>query len=383
MTESSARTAPPLAHIGPAYPYRGGIAHFTELTARALHAAGHKPALYTFQRQYPDALFPGRTQTVEAGTPPPSDLPRPRRCIDTLNPLSWYRTARHLRRNTAGAVIQYWMPFMAPPFAYLAWQMRRVGHPVVGVIHNALPHERHWGDAMLSRLFLRQLSGAVALSESVAADVHALAPALPTAQVDHPAYTRFGTPPDQKAARSRLDLPSEGPVVLFFGFVRRYKGLDVLLDAWPAVQHARPDAFLCVAGEAYDDPAPYRRQMEALPAPDRVRWDDRYIPEDRVADYFAAADLVVQPYRHATQSGVVQIAAHIGRPAIVTAVGGLPEMIDSGQTGFVVPPEDPDALAESIVHACAPAQQQVLTGPRAPGGSASALAAAIDRLLRR
>ncbi|PEN07870.1 glycosyl transferase [Longimonas halophila] len=371
-----------LMHVGPAYPYRGGIAHFTELTARALRNAGHPPRLCTFTRQYPAWLFPGRTQTVEPGTPPPAGLPKPDRRIDTLNPLTWHRTARWMQQEAAGAVMQYWMPFMALPFAYMAWQMRRAGRPVVGIIHNALPHERHWGDAQLSRLFLHQLSGAVALSESVAADVRALTPALPTEQVDHPAYTRFGTRPDQTDARARLDLPTEGLLVLFFGFVRRYKGLDVLLDAWPAVQEHRPNPFLCIAGEAYDDPAPYRAQMEALPHPDRVRWDDRYIPEDQVADYFAAADLVVQPYRHATQSGVVQIAAHMNRPVIVTDVGGLPETIDSGRTGFVVPPEDPDALAEAIIHACQPEQQRILTGPQATGGSAEALAQAVDRMLK-
>ena len=369
-------------HVGPAYPYRGGIAHFTELTARALRDAGYPPRLCTFTRQYPAWLFPGRTQTVEPGTPPPADLPKPDRRIDTLNPLTWHRTARWMRQEAAGAVMQYWMPFMAPPFAYMAWQMRRAGRPVVGIIHNALPHERHWGDAQLSRLFLHQLSGAVALSESVATDVHALAPSLPTAQVDHPAYTRFGALPDQAPARARLDLPTEGPLVLFFGFVRRYKGLDVLLDAWPTVQEHRPSPFLCIAGEAYDDPAPYRTQIEALPAPDRVRWDDRYIPEDQVADYFAAADLVVQPYRHATQSGVVQIAAHMNRPVIVTNVGGLPETIDSGRTGFVVPPEDPNALAEAIIHACQPEQQRLLTGPEATGGSTEALAQAVERMLQ-
>lgn len=345
--------------------------------------AGHPPVLCTFQRQYPAWLFPGRTQTVEPGTPPPADLPRPDRRIDTLNPLTWHRTARWMQQQAAGAVVQYWMPFMAPPFAYIAWQMRRAGRPVVGIIHNARPHERHWGDTQLSRLFLHQLSGAVALSKSVAADVRVLAPALPTEQIDHPVYTRFGDSPDRAAARNRLDLPAEGPLVLFFGFVRRYKGLDVLLDAWPTVQQVLPDAFLCIAGEAYDDPTPYRTQIEALPAPNRVRWDDHYIPEDQVADYFAAADLVVQPYRHATQSGVVQIAAHANRPVIVTAVGGLPEMVETGRSGFVVPPENPGALAEAIIHACQPKQREQLSGPRASGGSADALAQAVERLLLR
>jgi len=371
----------PLAHVGPAYPYRGGIAHFTELTARALRDIGYPPMVCTFRRQYPAWLFPGRTQTVEPGTPPPSDLPPPERRIDTLNPLTWHRTARWMQQQAAGAVMQYWMPFMAPPFAYIAWQMRRAGRPAVGIIHNALPHERHWGDAWLSRLFLQQLSGAVALSKSVASDVHALAPALPVKQIDHPVYTRFGPTPDRTVARKRLELPTDAPLALFFGFVRRYKGLDVLLKAWPDVQQTHANAFLCIAGEAYDDPAPYRAQIEALPAPHRVRWDNRYIPEDQVADYFAAADVVVQPYRHATQSGVVQIAAHADRPVIVTDVGGLPEMIDEGRTGFVVPPEDSGALADAIVRAFTPNQQR-LAGPRTPGGSAQALAQAVHQLLQ-
>ncbi|MES3629273.1 MAG: glycosyltransferase [Longimonas sp.] len=372
----------PIVHIGPAYPYRGGIAHFTECTARSLKEMGYPPVLCTFQRQYPEWLFPGRTQTV-TDTPPPPDLPIPHRRIDTLNPLSWHRTARWMQNGPfGGAVIQYWMPFMAPPFSWLAWRMRSAGRPVVAVVHNALPHERHVGDRWLSKGFLHQIDGAIALSDTVARDVHALAHDLPVLQVDHPTYTRFGPAPDRATARAQLNLPAEGPIVLFFGFVRQYKGLDLLLDAWPDVQAVHPDAWLCVAGEAYDAPAPYQAQIDALPQPDQVRWDDRYIPEREVARYFAAADLVVQPYRHATQSGVVRVAAHFDRPVVVTDVGNLPNAIDEGRTGFIVPPESPGQLGATVARALQPETLALLSGPDTNEGASGALAHALHELLR-
>ena len=369
-----------VVHVGPAYPYRGGIAQFTTLTARAVQQAGHPAVLCTFRRQYPDWLFPGRTQTV-TDTPPPADLPRPERRIDTLNPWTWHRTAQWMRQGKhGGAVFQYWMPFMAPPFGWMAHQMRAANVPTVAVVHNALPHERHWGDAWLSRWFLQQLDGAVVLSEAVQTDLHRLLPELPVRHVPHPTYTQFGTGPSCEEARAQLGIAADVPVALFFGFVRAYKGLNVLLDAWPAVQRTHPEAHLLIAGEAYDDPAPYRAQMRACPRPDQVHWHNRYIPDDEVAAYFAAADVVAQPYLHATQSGVVRIASHTNRPVIVTDVGGLPESIDPGRTGFIVPPNDAPALAQAVQTAFE--RRHDLQGPHDRGATESALADALIDLMQ-
>lgn len=369
----------PIVHVGPAYPYRGGIAQFTTLTARAMQDAGHPPMLCTFQRQYPRWLFPGRTQTVEHDAPP-ADLPRPERRIDTLNPWTWHRTAQWMRSGAySGAIFQYWMPFMAPPFGWMARRMRAAGYPAVAVVHNALPHERHWGDAWLTRWFLNSVDGAVALSEAVEADIRQLAPHLPVRHVPHPTYTQFGTGPTRAEARAHLNLPENTPVALFFGFVRRYKGLDVLLNAWPAVQQTHPDAHLMIAGEAYDDPAPYRAQMRACPRPTQVHWSNQYIPDDEVATYFAAADVVVQPYRHATQSGVVRIAAHANRPVIVTNVGGLAESVDPGRTGFVVPPDDAEALAQALQTAFE--RRAELQGPYDNSATQETLARALCELI--
>ena len=243
------------------------------------------------------------------------------------------------------------MPFFAPAYGVIARGLRRhYGIPSLAVVHNALPHERHLGDATLSRFFLRACAGHVVLSDAVADDTRRLAgPSPRLEQIAHPVYERFGEPVPRAEARAALDLPDDAPVLLFFGFVREYKGLHVLLEALPAVADALPDLHLVVAGEPYDDAARYRRLIDRHDLQDRVTWHDAYVPSEAVPRYFAAADLVVQPYVSATQSGVAQIATHFEVPMIVTDVGGLAEEVPDEEAGFVVPPEDPPALAEAVV----------------------------------
>jgi len=339
-----------LALIGPAYPYRGGIAHFNEMTMRGLQARGHDVQPITFTRQYPERLFPGKTQFAEAEVPP-EDLPTADRIIDTLNPLSWGRAARRVAELAPDAVLfQYWMPFFAPAYGLIARRAQRDGGRVIAIVHNALPHERHLGDAALSRFFLRRCDGFVVMSDAVAEELAPLRRADAAVRpIDHPVYARFGERVPQDEARRRLDLPPDAPVLLFFGFVRTYKGLHVLLEALPAVVEHLPDAHLVIAGEFYDDPAPYRAQIEQAGLDAHVTLRDAYIPSDEVPHYFSAADLVVQPYVSATQSGVAQIAFHFETPIVVTDVGGLAEVVPHEQAGLVVPPEDPDALAHAIV----------------------------------
>lgn len=299
----------------------------------------------TFSRQYPERLFPGATQFEEA----PAEGGAPR-LLDSLGPRSWGRTARHLLAGRPDvAVFQYWHPFFAPAYGRVARRLRRAGVRVVALVHNALPHERRRGDRALSRYFLRACDGAVVLSASVRRDVEALAPALPLRQVAHPAYDLFGAAVPRAAAREALGLPEAAPLLLFFGFVRRYKGLHVLLEAMPRVRERLPEARLVVAGEFYDEPSSYREQAERLGLEAAVRFDDAYVPSERVALYFGAADLVVQPYVAATQSGVAQVAFHFGRPVLTTDVGGLAETVPDGEAGLVVPPEDPAALAAAVV----------------------------------
>lgn len=340
-----------IAVVGPVHPYRGGIAHFTEMTVEVLAQRGHEVHPVSFSRQYPELLFPGKTQ-FEPDADPPDAVRNTPRVLDSINPVSWFRTGFHIRDLAPDAVVfQYWMPFFAPAYGVVARGLQRhYGIPSVAVVHNALPHERHLFDAALSRYFLRACAGHIVMSDAVAEDIWDLCgPSALVEQIEHPVYQRFGDPIPSSAARERLGLPAEAPVLLFFGFVRAYKGLQVLLEAMPAIRHALPEVHLVVAGEAYDDPARYHAIIEQHGLGDCVTWHDGYVPSEDVPAYFSAADLVVQPYVTATQSGVAQIAFHFETPMVVTDVGGLAEVVPDGEAGLVVPPQSPDALAEAVV----------------------------------
>jgi D-inositol-3-phosphate glycosyltransferase len=336
-----------LALVGPMPPYRGGIAHFSLALARALRGRGHTVSAVTFSRQYPARLFPGQTQ-FEPG-PPPADTPEAPRLLDSVDPRSWLRTARYLRRLAPDAVVfAHWMPFFAPAYGSVARRLAQ-GPRRIALVHNALPHERRPGDVALSRYFFGSTDGLLALSESVRRDLERLAPGVPLREAPHPVYPPEAPPVPRAEARQRLGLPEDAPVLLFFGFVRRYKGLDVLLDALPVIRRGAPGARLVVAGECYEGGEAYRRQIASLGLGEVVAFEDRYLAPEEVPLYFGAADLVVQPYRSATQSGVAQTAFGYGVPVLTTDVGGLAEAVPDGEAGLVVPPEAPEALAEAAV----------------------------------
>lgn len=335
------------ALVGPLYPYRGGIGHFLETMVHGLGHRGHRVSAVTFSRQYPELLFPGKTQYETAPPAQPIDAPR---LVDTVNPLSWFATARHLARLRPDAVVfKYWMPFFAPAFGTIARRLRRRGTRVLVVVDNAIPHERRPGDLALSRYFFNSVDGCIVMSDAVGRDLARLGVDVDVRQVAHPIYDIFGEAEPRADARAALGLPADAPTLLFFGFIRRYKGLHVLLDAMPRIAAALPEAQLVVAGEFYEDEAPYRQRIDALGLGDRLRLCSDYIPNEAVARYFSAADVVVQPYVSATQSGVAQIAYQFDRPLIVTDVGGLAEIVPDGEAGLVVPPEDPDALADAVI----------------------------------
>jgi D-inositol-3-phosphate glycosyltransferase len=329
------------------YPYRGGIAHFTDSTFRNLTERGHDVRGITFARQYPDVLFPGKSQMEP---PEPGRQGTALRLIDTLNPLSWLRTSHVIGKERPDAVVyQFWLPFLGPAYGTIA---RRVGRRATGqiaVVHNALPHERGVGDGSLSRYFLRACSGFVVMSESVERDLRSLGIEGPVFRIAHPVYDHFGEAVPRAAARATLGLPPDAPVLLFFGFIRRYKGLHVLLESLSTVRERLPAVRLVVAGEFYEDEAKSRQFVEARGLREHVLFHPEYIPNDRVSLYFSAADVVVQPYVSATQSGVAQVAFHFGRPLIVTDVGGLAEIVPHERAGLVVPPDDPGALGRAIV----------------------------------
>ena len=335
-----------VALVGPMHPYRGGIAHYLEKMEAGLRERGHETVPVTFTRQYPELLFPGKTQYVEDAETTADD---PERLLDSLNPWTWYRTARYLAEQDPDVVLfKYWMSYFAPSFGLIARYLRRQGVRVVTVVDNALPHERRPGDKVLGKFFLRACDGLIVMSDEVEGDLHDLGIEAPIRRVNHPIYNTFGEARPREEARNELGLPTDAPVLLFFGFVRRYKGLHVLLEALPRIVERLPDVRLVVAGEFYDDKAFYENIIEKHQLGPYLHLHDGYVSDEDVAAYFSAADVVVQPYVSATQSGVAKIAYHFERPLIMTDVGGLAEMMPDGEAGLVVPPEDPEALADAV-----------------------------------
>ncbi len=335
--------------LGPTYPYRGGIAHHTALLARQL-AARHAVTVLTFVRQYPARLFPGRTDR----DPSRSVIDAPaERVLAPLAPWTWWRAARRAAAARPDLVlIQWWVPFWAPSVAVFAASVRRMtGARIVFVCHNVLPHDRGgaWQRALI-RLALARGDAFIVHSAADEATLRALLPRLVDGQVRRsilPAFSIAGTE-DPGAARARLGLPAGAAVALFFGFVRPYKGLAHLIDALPAALARVPDLHVVIAGEFWEPVEGYRRRAAALGVAERVRFDDRYVPNEEVGAYFAAADVLVMPYVEATQSAVAGLAVEFGVPMIATRVGGLPEMVREGETGLIVPPGDPAALAEAL-----------------------------------
>jgi glycosyltransferase involved in cell wall biosynthesis len=330
--------------LGPAYPYRGGISHFTQMLAAAMQTE-HETLIVSFTRLYPSLLFPGRTQFEEKGWRVKVDSTR---VIDSINPLSWKRAARVVSEFQPDlVVIQWWHPFFAPAFRFVVSGIQRSrGTPCVYLCHNVLPHESGRFDRFVIRWALGKADGCLVQSEEDLRTLQSLLPRVPVTVHPHPMYTQFAVG-EMTKEEARRHLCLDGRVLLFFGLIRPYKGLRTLLTAFALIA-ARLDATLLVVGEFYEDRKPYDALVASLGIGSRLRIIDRYIPDDEVGIYFRAADLVVLPYKSATQSGITQTAFAFGRPVVVTAVGGLPDVVDHGVTGYVVPPEDPPALAAAV-----------------------------------
>ena len=324
--------------LGPAHPYRGGLASIMEIMARTFQRRGDEVDIKTFTLQYPSLLFPGESQTV--ATPPPADL-RICRCVNTMNPLNWVRVGRRIRRERPDFVLmKYWTPFMAPCFGTIARIARGNGHTkVLCQIDNVEPHERHLTDKPFNRYYLHSVDGFVYMSEQVHSELRAYSDA-PALFSPHPLFENFGERVERSEACVRLGLDPANRYVLFFGLIRDYKGLDLLLDAWAQLRRAgrTEGRRLIVAGEFYTAREPYLNRIADNGLQDEVLLHDRFIPDDDVKYYFSAADFVVQPYKTATQSGVTQIAYQFCVPMVVTKVGGLAEIVPDGRVGYVCPP---------------------------------------------
>ncbi len=329
------------ALLGPFLPYRGGIAHFSEHLCRALRKRGHEVLPVTFLRQYPTLIFPGKTQLEPASSGTGVGAVR---WLDTVNPVTWERVARRIGGYDV-VVVQHWNPVLAPVFTFVT---RRARARAIVVTHNVGAHEPKPWDAFLVRMLLRGADGCLALSKTVEKGIKALGVGVPVRMAPHPVYTLFGDGPARVDARKALMLDPEAPVLLFFGFIRRYKGLETLLRSMPQIIASMPAVRLVVAGEFLDDAAPYYTLIKELGIGPQVHMEARYIATDEVPKYFCAADVLVQPYESATQSGVAQIAFQYGVPVITTDVGGLPEAVPDRVAGMVVPAQDPKALAEAV-----------------------------------
>lgn len=333
--------------LGPAHPYRGGLASIMEIMARTFQRRGDEVDIKTFTLQYPSLLFPGESQTV--ATPPPADL-RICRCVNTMNPLNWVRVGRRIRRERPDFVLmKYWTPFMAPCFGTIARIARGNGHTkVLCQIDNVEPHERHLTDKPFNRYYLHSVDGFVYMSEQVHSKLRAYSDA-PALFSPHPLFENFGERVERSEACVRLGLDPANRYVLFFGLIRDYKGLDLLLDAWAQLRRAgrTEGRRLIVAGEFYTAREPYLNRIADNGLQDEVLLHDRFIPDDDVKYYFSAADFVVQPYKTATQSGVTQIAYQFCVPMVVTKVGGLAEIVPDGRVGYVCEPT-PEGVAGAI-----------------------------------
>jgi glycosyltransferase involved in cell wall biosynthesis len=328
------------------------LATYNERLARAFREAGDEVRIVTFSLQYPGFLFPGETQfSTELG---PADLAI-EVSINSVNPLSWFQVGQRLRREKLDLVIfRFWLPFMGPALGTIARLVRGNGHTrIVAITDNVIPHEKRPGDRPLTRYFLSACHGFVTMSRAVLADLRRLHFRQPAQYQPHPLYDNFGPIRAKAEALLTLGLEPTYRYLLFFGFIRAYKGLDVLLEAFADPRLAELPVKLIIAGEFYEDAAPYEALIKQHQLESRLVRATDFIPNERVADYFCAADLVVQPYKNATQSGVSQIAYHFERPMLVTDVGGLAELIPNGKVGYVVPPTATaitDALVDYFTH---------------------------------
>ena len=331
--------------IGTAFPLRGGIAHYNALLAEAL-SVRHSVRTITFKRQYPSFLFPGKTQEESGDEPKVGPAPQ---LVDSINPMNWIRVGKQIRREAPDLLIfKYWLPFFGPCFGTIArWARKNKKTRIFFICDNVIPHEHRPGDRAFTRYAFGAVDGFIVQSGAVEKDLSQFWPGARFKNVPHPVYNIFGESLPKEVARKQLNIEKKN-ILLFFGYVRKYKGLNVLLDAMPQILE-KIDLTLMVVGEFYDDEQKYRSQIAKLGLKKNVIIKSDYVPNEEVGKYFSAADVVILPYLSATQSGIAQIAYNFDKPVIATDVGGLSEVVLHEKTGFVVSPNNPATLAEGVV----------------------------------
>jgi len=338
--------------IGPAHPLRGGLATFDQRLAKEFIDGGDECLIYSFSLQYPSFLFPGKTQY--STDPAPKDL-KIFSVINSINPLNWIKIGVLLKKERADIiVVRFWIPFMGPALGSILRRVRKNKHTrIICIADNVIPHEHRPGDTGFTRYFLKSCDAFITMSAKVMDDLRKFQKDKPALLVQHPLYDNFGLPVSRSAAREKLNLNDEGPIILFFGFIRKYKGLDILLNAIKIIKEKMKGSEvnmpkLLIAGEFYEDEKPYLEQIEKLEIGDNIILRTNFIPDSEVKYYVCAADAVVQPYRNATQSGVTPLAYHFEKPMLVTNVGGLPSLVPHEKAGLVAEP-NANSIADAII----------------------------------
>lgn len=333
--------------IGPAHPLRGGLATFNQRLAQEFNQQGNECSIVSFSLQYPSFLFPGTTQY--STDPAPGNITI-HTLINSINPLNWLSVGRRLRKWKPDIiVVRYWLPFMGPALGTILRQVRKNKHTkIICIADNVVPHEKRPGDMAFTKYFLESCDGFVTMSEKVLEDLRQFEKTKPVQLVQHPLYDNFGDIISKEEARNRLGLPVNDKIILFFGFIRQYKGLDLLLKAMADERIKNQNIKLLIAGEFYEDEKPYLQLIDENNLNDSVILKTTFIPDSEVKYYLCSGDCVVQPYKNATQSGVTPLAYHFEKPMIVTNVGGLPSLVPHQKVGLVCEPE-PTSIADAIL----------------------------------
>jgi glycosyltransferase involved in cell wall biosynthesis len=333
-----------IALLGTSFPFRGGLSDYNERLVREMQKDGHQVTIYTFSLQYPNFLFPGKSQYSDQKRPTDLNIVE---CINSLNPINWLRVGNRLKKeNYELIIVGYWIPFMAPCLGTIIKRIKsNVGTKVISIVHNIIPHEKRIGDRLLSKYFTNQVDAFIGMSANVLIDIQSFDDQKPRILSPHPVYDHFGVITSKSEALKKLKLDANYSYILFFGLIRKYKGLDLLLNALADERLKEKNLKLIIAGEYYDDKSFYKNIIKAHSLEDKVIETDGFVSNEDVQHYFNTCDLVVQPYKTATQSGVTQIAYHFEKPMVVTNVGGLEEMCPHEKVGYVVEPNSEEIAA--------------------------------------
>jgi glycosyltransferase involved in cell wall biosynthesis len=333
--------------IGPAYPLRGGLATFNQRLAQEFIKEGYYCELVSFSLQYPSILFPGKTQYSE--DPAPEGLTI-HSIINSINPANWLQVGKRLRNERPDFIIvRFWIPFMGPALGTILRQVKKNRHTkVICIADNVIPHEHRPGDRNFTRYFLKACDGFITMSEKVMSDLRQFEKKKPAQLVQHPLYDNFGEKISKEEARSFLKINPADKIIIFFGFIRKYKGLDLVLQAMADKRIKEAGIKLLIAGEFYEDEKPYLQIIKDNQLEEAVILNNQFIQDQEVKYYLCAADMVVQPYRNATQSGVTPLAYHFEKPMVVTNVGGLPDLVPDHKVGLVCEP-NPKSIADTIL----------------------------------